>query len=57
MSRSPTVRTRVFGPGVVRFGCAFWLISKSKLVVPDWDTLDHPRYRKMLPFAACSLAT
>ncbi len=35
MSRSPAVRTSVLSPTVVRSGCGAWLISKSKLVVPD----------------------
>jgi hypothetical protein len=54
---SPVLRTSVFGPGVVRSGCAALLISKSKLVVPDVLTRVQPRYSSTSLLARLSLAT
>src|SRR6266496_1693799 len=47
-SRSPAVRLSSFGPAV-RFGWAFWLISKSMLAEPRLLVRSHARYRKLLP--------
>src|SRR6266536_2874681 len=56
MSRSPALRLSVFGPVVVRSGCASLLISKSMLAEPRTFDRSQARYRKLL-LLANSLAT